>query len=235
MADPQTLTPGDPVVLLDAQGRWCDQYTFVSVDGKGKDRILVRDADRMLWSILAHKAYRPGLVSPHVGATGEAPAGPGQDAAPAPEPAPNGNRITPGQRRTIFGLAKGLGFTIDDLREMTPARSISKLTRTEAAELIDHLKRPGATKRWSAQGTASGPQLNAIAALQRQIGFSDTQFGLWLSRRFGVGAITEVNDKGLASRIIGGMIRMRDKRRAERTGVGHPPRGGERRNKLAGG
>lgn len=50
-----------------------------------------------------------------------------------------GERITPGQRRKLFVLADERGMSIDDVRDMTPAGSISALSRAEAAALLDRL------------------------------------------------------------------------------------------------
>ncbi len=43
------------------------------------------------------------------------------------------------QRRALFAIAKARGLEIDDLRAMTPLDSISKLSRAEAAELLQRL------------------------------------------------------------------------------------------------
>lgn len=47
--------------------------------------------------------------------------------------------ITDAQRRAIFALAAQRGLTIDDLRPLTPQRSIGRLTRAQAAHLLDYL------------------------------------------------------------------------------------------------
>jgi hypothetical protein len=49
-------------------------------------------------------------------------------------------KLTDTQRRTIFALARNRGLDIDDVRGMTPQRSISKLTVHEAGQLIERLK-----------------------------------------------------------------------------------------------
>lgn len=50
-------------------------------------------------------------------------------------------KLTDQQRRHIFAAGRERGMSTDDLRRMTPAGSISMLTRDQAASLIDALKR----------------------------------------------------------------------------------------------
>ena len=47
--------------------------------------------------------------------------------------------ITEGQRRALFAAAGRIGLDLDGLRAMTPAGSVSKLTRAEAASLLNRL------------------------------------------------------------------------------------------------
>jgi len=47
--------------------------------------------------------------------------------------------LSPGQRRALFAVGKRRGLSIDGLRELTPAGSISALTRAQAAGLLDRL------------------------------------------------------------------------------------------------
>ena len=49
-------------------------------------------------------------------------------------------RITPKQRCYLIGLAQRQGFSIDDLRAMTPQKSIRKLSIGEASKMIDRFK-----------------------------------------------------------------------------------------------
>lgn len=63
-------------------------------------------------------------------ANGDADAGRASDAV---------ERITPGQRRALFAIAKDRGWSIDELRSRTPAGSISGMTRAEARALLDRL------------------------------------------------------------------------------------------------
>ena len=51
------------------------------------------------------------------------------------------DRVTKKQIAHIFAIGRERGMTTDDLREMTPAGSISMLTRVQAMHLIDALKR----------------------------------------------------------------------------------------------
>lgn len=49
-------------------------------------------------------------------------------------------RCTAAQMRTLFALAKRRGLDVDDLRAMTPQRSIRALTVREAGGLIERLR-----------------------------------------------------------------------------------------------
>ena len=49
-------------------------------------------------------------------------------------------KITPKQRCYLIGLAARQGLSIDDLRAITPDKSISKLTIGEASKMIDRFK-----------------------------------------------------------------------------------------------
>jgi len=50
-----------------------------------------------------------------------------------------GERITPPQRRALFAAAGDRGLSIDDIRDMTPAGSISALSRAQASDLLDRI------------------------------------------------------------------------------------------------
>lgn len=47
--------------------------------------------------------------------------------------------ITPSQRRALFAAAKAHGLSIDDLRDVTPTGSISAMSHSEAAAVLDRL------------------------------------------------------------------------------------------------
>lgn len=49
--------------------------------------------------------------------------------------------ISPAQRRAIFAAAESRGLSIDDVRDMTPAGSISRLTWQRASNLLDSINR----------------------------------------------------------------------------------------------
>jgi hypothetical protein len=49
------------------------------------------------------------------------------------------NSITPGQLKMLWALARRKGIAPEDLRTLTPAGSVSVLTKGQATELIDAL------------------------------------------------------------------------------------------------
>lgn len=115
-------------------------------------------------------------------------------------------RITPSQNRKLFALAKEQGKSIDELRDMTPAGSISMLTKFQAANLIDALE-SGKSVDYSKQsrmrcGTGVSPvnqkrtrrpkgvialatdaQRNTIEDLRAALGWSDEGLTEFLAKR----------------------------------------------------
>jgi len=62
------------------------------------------------------------------------------------------------------------------------------------------------------KGTASGKQIGLILHLSNLLGFDGAGFRKWLLKCFEVGSIAEIRDSALAHRIIGGLIRMLERR-----------------------
>jgi hypothetical protein len=102
--------------------------------------------------------------------------------------------ITPAQRRALFAIGKARDMSIDDLRDLTPAGSISALTRDEASHLLDRLnahtdhehprrspRRPRRPK--GVYAFASDAQRGKIAALRIDLGWSPEKLHEWLSER----------------------------------------------------
>jgi hypothetical protein len=135
------------------------------------------------------------------------------------------DRLTDAQRRMIFARAHELGMDLDAVRAATPHGSVSALTRQEARDLIDRMMKQPANA-WQNQGTATGKQLGTIEYLRGLVGFSDAEFKLWLGKRFKVESLAQITDKTLASRVIGGLSRMRHARMGCPRGGhgGHEPR-----------
>ena len=216
------LRPGDIMVLPDAEGRWSGAYEYVGTDDGSPDRLIVRDrsGDRQLYSVRADQVRRPAVSADHDATEEERVADPSTGASPGEE------CITDAQRRCLFAMAHKLGMEIDDLRAATPQGSISKLSRVEAAALIDRLGgQPGSSaSNWRAQGTATAKQLGMIAHLRDLIGFTEEQFSHWLTKRFKVTGIAQITDKGHASRVIGGLLQMH----AIRSGVAGSDSNGHR-------
>jgi len=196
MSSERSPSPGDIFVLYDDAGHWARSFEFVRFDEKDPAHMVVRE--RSTGELFNAP---PGLLRrPAVGATDEEP-----PSAAGPE------RITEAQRRMLFARAKALGMGLDDIRAMTPKGSVSALTKEEARDLIDRLVgQPG--RAWRDQGTATGNQLSTIEYLRGLVGFSDTEFSHWLGKWFKVESLARITDKALASRIIGGLSRMRANR-----------------------
>lgn len=133
---------------------------------------------------------------------------------PPAQPAGRPRGITAAQRRRLFARAHELGFNVDDLRAMTPAGSVSVLTLSEAAWLIDQLEAgPDASPPTREAGTGpTARQYAMIAWLSDAIGFNGTQFNGWLAKRFNVFDLAEIPDRRTASRIIGGLMGMKRSR-----------------------
>lgn len=111
--------------------------------------------------------------------------------------------LTEAQRRAIFRAMNAKGLDIDDIRAMTPARSISALTVPEASELLDKLnagtayqRRRGSGDRQSSGFVPRRPRRSAmtiamvsqaqrdlICAIRMEIGWTEAQLADWLSKR----------------------------------------------------
>jgi len=200
------LKPGDLlVVVTSASGRWGEKVRFERIDADGMVQVtLVNDADT-LYSASPDVLRVPRVV----GACSEDRVEPPAKAEPK-RGRSRGERITDAQRRKLFAVAKSRGLDLEAVRDLTPAGSVSMLTRAQAHDLIDRLAgRPTAPHQvYADQGGASGRQLGLIAHLAAQIGFTDAEFSSWMGKRFGVESIAQVADGGLANRIVGGMKRM---------------------------
>lgn len=221
MLTTRELKQGEILILADDNGRWAGAFTFVGVDEQNPDRLLVRErgGEGRLYRVLTSRLRRPirPAVVPSEPAppAGEGPAAgdspPASGASPAAARADRPGKITAAQRRRLFARAHELGCDVDDLRAMTPTGSVSKLTRPEAAWLIDQLE--GSNR--GGPPADSGPtarQLAMIGHLRDEIGFAGPQFDAWLAGRFKVHDLPEITDRRLASRVIGGLLAMKEKR-----------------------
>lgn len=101
-----------------------------------------------------------------------------------------GQPITPAQRTALFAAARSRGLGIDDIRAMTPAGSISKLTRLQARELLDRLNagtphavqhRPRRPK--GVYALVTDAQRNKIEALRIELGWTPERLKEWLGER----------------------------------------------------
>ena len=129
--------------------------------------------------------------------------------------------ITALQRRQIFGLGRARGFDIDGLRELTPAGSISALTRSQAERLIAKLagETPGRGAGRRARGVprVTAQQLGQIRHLRGVLGFRDDEWEHWLLDRFGIRSTGEIRDRETARRVIATltMLQRFDRRRRD--------------------
>lgn len=222
MGKSEHMEAGDLVILVDDQGRWCGAYVYVGPDDADPERAFVRKDDAADEYFVALRSH---LRRP-IARASEAPSLRGT-ANETPR------TITAKQRRRLFAIAKKLGMDTDALREATPEGSISALTERQADELIARLSAGTAVpiEGISSQGTATKKQLAFISQLTNEIGFSEDQFIGWVSARFGVNAFCEISEKQLASKIIGGLMAMRDKRQAQAE-AGHPWTPGRRKRTV---
>ena len=112
----------------------------------------------------------------------------------AAAPVDFGLPMTPDQRRAIFAAGRAHGLDVDALRGLTPAGSISALTRLQAAGLIDrlnagqenaypkrHSRAPRRPKGIYAVCTAS--QRNKIEALRIDLGWTPEGLAGFLAER----------------------------------------------------
>ena len=131
------------------------------------------------------------------------------------QPVDFGLPITPDQRKALFAAGKARGLDIDDLRQLTPAGSISSLTRLQAAQLIERLNAQGEhpyPKRHSRSprrpkgvyrlSTAS--QRNKIEALRINLGWTPEGLQGWLAERHHVDGrpMTKIDSTADAAAVI---------------------------------
>ncbi len=240
--DNSTWQAGDLAVLVGPSGHWVGPYEFVRFDEHAPKRLMMRSPDGgSLYSVRADLVKRPNVL----GASGDAPKVSHVNGQPSTGHEPNeavtesacqqsvtGRRfsrtggdpgraagITGAQRRTIFGLAKGIGFGLDDVRALTPCGSVSALSRAEAADLINRLRggsgqaaESGTYDDSSASDRPTAAQRRTLAKLRAELGFTDAQFAAWIAGRFRIHDARKM-DRKPASRVIGALIAMRKNRR----------------------
>jgi len=106
-------------------------------------------------------------------------------------------KLTSAQRSKIFAVANERGLALDDVRAMTPAGSVSMLSKVEAAALIDALEKgqsPDYDRASISRPRRARPAEGAIRLvsveqrimiedLRRECGFTPASFQTWLSQR----------------------------------------------------
>jgi len=99
---------------------------------------------------------------------------------------------TMAQKKAIFAAARARGLDIDDVRALTPRRSVSKLSIREAAALLDRLnagtacERTGRRSPRRPRGVIAMPspaQLAKIEGLRESLGWSREGLASFLSER----------------------------------------------------
>ena len=114
--------------------------------------------------------------------------------ATARPPDMDGQPITSAQRRALFAAGSARGLDIDGLRSLTPDGSVSRLTRAQAAAILDRLngggehehprrsvRRPRRPKGVFA--FASEGQRRKIESLRIDLRMSPEELQEWLSQR----------------------------------------------------
>ena len=109
-------------------------------------------------------------------------------------------KMTAEQRRHLFALARGRGMDLAAVRDLTPAGSVSALTREQADELIDKLTNGYPHRRPRRGRRASPQQVRFITELIQSVGVGPH----WLER-FNVKKVDEIRDTHTARRIITGL------------------------------
>ena len=231
MAKAEAFQPGEILILPSVSGHWFSAWEFVELDAEsGGHFARCRDltGECGMCNIAASALKRPhvtGVTEQVIRDAGEGsktreptttrtrrPKASRTNVAKskrvkAPSPA---LPMTDAQRRRIFAMAQGIGLDLDGIRALTPMGSVSALSKVEAHGLIERLA--GRSHYLNGQGTATAKQLNMIAHMRDANGFTAVGFSSWLLKRFGVGSIDEIEAGGLASNVIGGLIRMHGNR-----------------------
>jgi len=102
--------------------------------------------------------------------------------------------ITAAQRAALFAAGAARGLSIDDIRALTPAGSISMLSRAQASDLLDRMNsgtayahprpvRRGPRRPKGVYRVRTPTQLAKIEALRVQLGWTAEGLAGWLSER----------------------------------------------------
>lgn len=132
---------------------------------------------------------------------------------------------TPRQKKAIFAAAKSRDLDIDDVRAMTPENSVSRLTRGQAAGLLDRLNagrdRPARKRRPKANPDAirliSPRQRDYIADLVTVLGWSFEKYAAWLAKSLQYESPDQVATSKDAYRVIEGLKNIANRRKGAAT------------------
>lgn len=134
-------------------------------------------------------------AAPIAHAAAAAPAAMGDVVAAPPASVLDAEPMTPGQRGALFTAASRCGMDIDELRALTPAGSISALTRGQASALLDRLnggtewqrdrrERPRAPRRpKGVYAIRTAAQIRKIEAIRIELGWTQRELDAWLGAR----------------------------------------------------
>jgi len=140
------VQPGDIFIVPTQDGSWGPRLTFIRVDRDNPRQGIFEDQQHQ-----SVRYFFRDLINPV--------AEPIRTAPVRKRRGPS-HPITADQRRMVFALAKGRGMSTDDIRELTPAGSISALSTGQASQLIDALR----GKRSADLTAATGPGAPATDA-----------------------------------------------------------------------
>jgi len=150
------VQPGDIFIVPTQDGSWGPRLTFIRVDRDNPRQGIFEDQQHQ-----SVRYFFRDLINPV--------AEPIRTAPVRKRRGPS-HPITADQRRMVFALAKGRGMSTDDIRELTPAGSISALSTGQASQLNDALR----AKRSAELTAATGPEgfAQGVAAIARASGRS---------------------------------------------------------------
>jgi len=130
MTTTQQPQPGDIRIVPTDDGKWGPRLTFLHPEPENPTAMgIFQDAAGE-----TVRYFFKDLINPVGSAIAD------QSAPPKRRRKGPSNPLTAEQRGMIFTLGKGRGMSTDDIRELTPAGSISALSTRQASQLIDALR-----------------------------------------------------------------------------------------------
>jgi len=187
----ETIQPGDIFIVPQKDGVWGPQVAFVRLDRDNPQMGIFRDASgetvRYFFRDLLDPRCRVGTARR-------------QEPRKRKRKGPS-HPITADQRRKIFALAKGRGLSIDDIRDLTPAGSISAMSTGQASRVIDALsgKRVDLTAPTGPTAAPTDAQIAMLYAMAQDAGMDRRHLQNFMRSKF---EITGPNDPRLTNAAI---------------------------------